>query len=98
MRVLDSDALTAFEGVIRKEVPEFKVAFKDESKLMALLGFLSYPFNPAFMERYTTTWGNTVYFATKKRYLDRPYASFRILAHEFVHADVILMLTVGARE
>ncbi len=85
MKTLDTETLTAFEAVIRKEVPEFKVAFKDESKLMAVLGFLSYPFNSAFMERYTTTWGNTVYFPSKAFYLDKPGPSFRILAHEFVH-------------
>ena len=85
MRFLDAEALEAFEEVIRQEIPSFKVAFKEESKLMALLGFLAYPFNAAFMERYTTTWGNTVYFATKKRFLDKPDASFRVLAHEFVH-------------
>lgn len=85
MRTLDAEALEAFEGVVRRDIPKFKVAFKEESKLMALLGFLAYPFNSLFMERYTTTWGNTVYFATKKRYQDRPDVSFRILAHEYVH-------------
>lgn len=85
MRTLDAEALKAFVGVIRKDIPSFKVAFKDESKLMALLGFLAYPFNSAFMERYTTTWGNTVYFVSKGAYVGKPDKSFRILAHEYVH-------------
>jgi len=85
MRTLDAKALKAFEGVVRREIPSFEVAFKDESKLMALLGFLSYPFNSDFMERYTTTWGDTVFFPYQEFYEETPEKSFRILAHEFVH-------------
>jgi hypothetical protein len=85
MRGLDSTALQDFEGVVRREVPKFEVAFKDESKLMSLLGFLSYPFNPSFMTTYTTTWGTKVYFPSKAFYTGDPGKSFRILAHEFVH-------------
>jgi hypothetical protein len=85
VRALDDVALEDFEGVIRRETPKFEVAFKDESKLMALLGFLSYPFNPTFMTAYTTTWGNTVYFPSKSFYTRDPGKSLRILAHEFVH-------------
>lgn len=85
MRALNEVALREFEGLIRQHIPSFEVRFKDESKLMAVLGYLAYPFNPGFSTQYTTTWGKRVYFPSKGFYLGDPARSFRILAHEFVH-------------
>ena len=85
MRALDEKALGDFEGFIQQHVPGFEVRFKDESAVMALLGFLSTPFNADFMEKYTTTWGKRVYFPDEGFYLKIPAKSLRILAHEFVH-------------
>jgi hypothetical protein len=85
MRSLDARTLRDFEVFVRDKVPGFEVQFKDESKLMAVLGFLAAPFNAEFMTRYTTTWGKQVYFPTQTFYQDNPGKSFRILAHELVH-------------
>lgn len=82
---LNSKTLEAFEAEARKHVPNFQVRFKDESKLMAALGVLAAPFNPRFMADYVTTWGDTVFFPSRKHYEGNPARSFKILAHEFVH-------------
>lgn len=77
--------LRDFREVIQKDVPKFTVAFKDQSALMKLLGFLARPFNATFMTSYTTTLGNTVYFPTESFYESYPDKTLRILAHEYVH-------------
>lgn len=58
-----------------------KIAFKDESRLMRLIGFLMF-FNRAFMTDYITTLGRTVYFPTRGDLLAGPWET---LAHEAVH-------------
>ena len=85
MRTLDARTLRDFEEFVRSKVPGFEVQFKDESKLMAVLGFLAAPFNAEFMTRYTTTWGKQVFFPNQSFYQGNPAKSFRILAHELVH-------------
>ena len=57
-----------------------KIAYKDESFLMKMLGYILF-FNKGFMTNYVTTIGNTVYFPTKKE-----DESIGTLAHEYVHA------------
>ena len=44
---------------------DIRIAFKDESFLMKLLGFLLF-FTKEFMTRFTTTIGNTVYFPSRE--------------------------------
>lgn len=82
---MNIDTLHAFEGEVRKAVPTFKIAFKDESTLMKVLGFFATPFNPTFMTGYTTTLGTTVYFTSKASYEQNPQGSLTVLAHEWVH-------------
>lgn len=82
---MNLDTLVAFEDEVRKAVPDFKLAYKDESRLMKLLGFFATPFNPDFMTRYTTTLGSTVYFPSKSYYESQPKSGFTVLAHEMVH-------------
>ena len=83
--MMSLELLTKFEDEIRKTIPKFKVAFKDESTFQKVCGFFSQPFNPNYMTRYTTTLGSTVYFPSKAFYQSDPGRSFGILAHEFVH-------------
>lgn len=78
-------ALEALEAAIHQHVPGFEVQFKDESKIMKVLGQLSCLFNPHFMSDFTTTWGSKVYFPSRAHYTANPQASFSTLAHEFVH-------------
>lgn len=82
---IDLNTLRAFEDAVREHIPEFKVRFKDQSKMMKFLGFLAYPFNANFMTTFTTTWGWTVYFPTAAHYVTNPEDRLRTLAHEFVH-------------
>lgn len=82
---MDLATLQAFEAEIKKHVPTFKIAYKDETPWMRVLGFLATPFNQGFMTKYTTTLGQTVYFPSRAYYEGQPKASFNVLAHEFVH-------------
>lgn len=72
---------------IRADHPSFSVRFKDESRLMGFLGLLAYPFNDRFVDGYTTTFGTSVYFSSKKD-LEANYRTYaRVVAHEGVHID-----------
>lgn len=82
---MDLDTLHAFEGEVRKAVPNFKLTFKDESLFQKILGFFAFPFNPQFMTRYTTTFGATVAFPSRVYYESQPRSSFTVLSHEMVH-------------
>jgi hypothetical protein len=59
-----------------------RVAFKNESPLMRLLGKILF-FNPQFMTSYITTIGKTIYFPTKEDILGGKM--WDVLAHEGVH-------------
>jgi hypothetical protein len=83
--VTDEDLLTAFEAELGKHIPGFEIRYKDQSKLMAVLGFLTAPFNPLFMTDFVTTWGKAVFFPNRQFVADRPLDSVAVLAHEFVH-------------
>jgi hypothetical protein len=69
---------------LSEQVP-LRVAYKTDSKLMAVLGFLVAPFNPFFQTKFVTTWGDTVYFPDRKFVKTFPTASLAVLTHEFVH-------------
>lgn len=77
--------LRAFEAEAKKNIPGIEVRFKNASLFMKMLGFLLYPFNPRFMDRYKTTIGKVVYFPSPEDYSAAPESSFQVLAHEFVH-------------
>ncbi len=59
-------------------------AYKNESWLMRILGWVLF-FNPAFMTRYTTTLGKTVYFPSRKDVEGNPQRYALVLAHELQH-------------
>lgn len=82
---LDASTLKDFEDTIRQEIPDFRVRFKDQSKLHKFLAFLASPFNPDYMTRFTTTMGDTVWFPSEAYYIEDPHRSLVILAHEYVH-------------
>lgn len=82
---MDIVVLRRLEDRILRDIPGFTVAFKDQSRLMSVLGFLVTPFNPRFMTGFTTTLGKTVYFPTKTGYEQNVADSFKTLSHEYVH-------------
>lgn len=85
MATMDLPTLQAFQAAVQKDVPSFKLAYKDTTWWMKVLGFFSAPFNPTFMTGYITTLGNTVYFPSQSYYEGSPKSSFSVLAHEYVH-------------
>lgn len=82
---MDSGTLSLFESELRRRVPDFQVRFKEDSWVQKVIGALLYPINPMYMTGFITTFGSTVYFATKSDYLQNPDLSFNTVAHEFVH-------------
>jgi hypothetical protein len=74
-----------WETIVLKDIPDAKIAYKDKSKLMKLLGVLSWVFNRGFMTDFTTVLGNTIYFPTQK-WLEANYQTgLRVLTHEYIH-------------
>ena len=82
---MNLQTLHSFEDEICKIIPNFRVAFKDESWVQKVLAFLVYPFNPTYMTKFASTYGSTVYFPSRSYYEGQPYTNFTILAHELVH-------------
>jgi len=74
-----------FINQMKRHVPKFDIAFKEDSKFMKFLGALLF-FNKDFMTRYTTTIGYKVYLPSKEKYNNDPNAYLSIMVHEFVHA------------
>jgi sorbitol-specific phosphotransferase system component IIC len=82
---MDASTVDQFVQVLRRGVPDLKIAFKDESRVQKILGVLLYPFNPEYLAHYTTTIGDTIYFSSKQVYEKSPSGSLTVIAHEFVH-------------
>jgi hypothetical protein len=78
--------MSALEKVTKlgKEKYRLEVKFKDESLFMKILGKILF-FNPRFMTNYTTTIGNTVYFANRKWLAENEDSAAHVLAHELIH-------------
>jgi hypothetical protein len=79
------EAVDSFwESVVLERFPQAKMKFKDESKLMKLIGFLMF-FNRRFMTDYITTVGFTIYFPSRK-WVENNYGStLWVMTHEFIH-------------
>lgn len=80
----DSTVLPAVVEDLKRHVP-LEIRYKDSSMFMAVLAFLTSPFNPYFQTKFVTTVGNTVYFPSRSYVEDNPTGSMAVLAHEFVH-------------
>jgi hypothetical protein len=72
-----------FFSELCKDTP-IKVAYKDESKFMKLLGTLLF-FNEGFMNLFVTTIGNTVYYPSRQNIREHEAEAILILAHEYQH-------------
>jgi hypothetical protein len=82
---VDVAMLGRFEECVREHIPDFKVAFKSDSKVQKCLAFLMFPFAPKYGTDFITTIGSTVYFPSQAYYEKDPMGNFITLAHEFVH-------------
>ena len=67
---------------IQREMPDFEIRFKDESRLMRAIGFVLSLFNPKFMTHYTTTVGRKCYFPNRAFLATWPW---RTVSHESIH-------------
>ncbi|MBD3260932.1 MAG: hypothetical protein GF334_04520 [Candidatus Altiarchaeales archaeon] len=87
MTTVDEKRFRALEELIKKEIPGFKIDYKDTTKdwkiraVAKIVGF----FNKTFMTGFTTTLYPAIYFVSKKK-LQKDYGRyFYTLCHEFVH-------------
>jgi len=83
---MKKETLLEFEALLRAQIPELQVSYKDKSWLHKTIGFLLGPVNPGYLGDFVTTLGTNVAFPTESDYLSKPQSSFNVLAHEFVHA------------
>jgi hypothetical protein len=77
----------AFNDLVAKGqtyFPNLKIAYKDQSTFMKLLGTLMF-FNPGFMTSYITTIGNTIYWPTEQFVQQNPESVSEIFIHECTH-------------
>jgi hypothetical protein len=67
-----------------QKFPGFEIRFKDESRLMKVLSFLSF-FNPDF-KHFSVAVGHKVYFPSRAWTYDPKYVRpWKVLSHEIVH-------------
>jgi hypothetical protein len=76
--------LEKLENRIKKHAPTYELRFKNESTFMKILGKILF-FNKSFMTGAKTTIGTKIYWPSRAQYERDPKASFKTLAHEFVH-------------
>ena len=69
---------------VKREVPDFEIRSKKESRLMKLLSMVLF-FNKDFSTRYVTTIYPHVYVPSLPWKPNRPTSRISVLAHEFVH-------------
>ena len=78
--------VAAYEAELQRELPRFRVCYKDESRLQQTIGGLLRPFNGRYLSHYTTVMFGRVYFPSRRwRDEQGPAAVYRILRHEAVH-------------
>lgn len=74
-------------------IPNYSVAYKDQSTLMKILAKLMF-FNPTFMTEYVTTLGSTIYFPSQSYTRTHPISSKLVLCHELIHIKDASKLTL----
>jgi len=72
-----------FVNELCKDTP-IKIAYKDESLFMKLIGALLF-FNKSFMKLFITTIGNTVYYPNRQVIIEHEKDAILVLAHEYEH-------------
>lgn len=80
-----SPRLRGMIDLCQELVPGFDIKFKTQSPWMKFLNFFAQVFNKSFLTEYITTTGSTVYFPSKKKFLERQEENADVLAHELVH-------------
>ena len=81
-----ADRVTELERHLANELPGFRVAYKEDSRVQRLLGAVLWPFNRRYLTAYTTVLGRTVWFpsrAWRREVGERTI--YEVLRHEAVH-------------
>lgn len=69
---------------IAQMYPSIRVKFKEESSWMSFLSVMLF-FHKDFMTKYSTVWGNTIYFPSRKWLREDPIRAYALLIHELNH-------------
>jgi len=76
-----------FQDIVQtaqQSFPNIKVAYKDQSIFMKILGKLMF-FNPSFMTNYITTIGSTIYYPSEAYIAEDEFSNSIIFMHELMH-------------
>ncbi len=85
-RVITSDHVDDLCATLARELPGFRIGYKDESAVQRAIGALVRPFNDQYMTHYTTVMFGAVWFPSEAwRREVGPRALYEILRHEAVH-------------
>lgn len=71
--------------LIKENVPEFEIRYKNKSWSSWVIGALLWIFNRKYMKEFTTTRYPRVYFPSNQYVQENPKRALKILLHEFVH-------------
>lgn len=72
---------------LNKFAPGSSIKIKEDSKLMKIISYLVYFFNPKFLDQYITTIGNTIYFPKRLLENKNPFRFLEIVVHESFHIN-----------
>ncbi len=85
-RRVTADDVATLEAQLAAELPGFRVAYKEDSRLQRAIGRLVRPFNATYMTHYTTVLFGVVWFPSRSwRARVGPRGIYEILLHEAVH-------------
>ncbi len=79
-----SERFKSFFDELKIHEPKLKLAYKDESLLMKIIGKILF-FNPNFMTAYITTLRNTIYFPSRIQVEMDDLSAMLVICHEFQH-------------
>lgn len=86
VREVTRDDLDALVAQLSAELPGFRVAFKDESRVHRWVARLMRPWNPTYLTEYATVFRRTVWVPSRAWYdTASPAAMILLLRHEAVH-------------
>lgn len=85
MRVITAEDFDALCMMIKRRVPGFSVAYKEDKALIIVIIAKILFFNKGFMTGYITTLKSTVYWPSRAHVSANWDAAFKVLAHEYVH-------------
>lgn len=83
--VTDKDIYDALVALVKREIPGFEPAYKNESRLQKAVGLLVTSFCPTYMTDFISTIYPKVYYPDRAFETSTPGDAWKVLAHEYVH-------------